>query len=112
MSRSKLKQAFLIDSDAELLISYSDLLLSTRKSSEGLLAFSFREVLPAMTYTERVGSSLRSRGRKGIGKKWLREGGGGVRAFLPVSLSLLPVSLGIPLSGAKTEIACGEMKTK
>ena len=62
-----------------------------------------------MTYTERVGSSLRSRGRKGIGKKWLREGG--VRAFLPVSLSLLPVSLGIPLSGAKTEIACGEMKT-
>ena len=110
LSRSKLKQAFLIDSDAELLISYSDLLLSTRKSSEGLLAFSFREVLPAMTYTERVGSSLRSRGRKGIGKKWLREGG--VRAFLPVSLSLLPVSLGIPLSGAKTEIACGEMKTK
>ena len=72
-----------------------------------------------MTYTERVGSSLRSRGRKGIGKKWLREvgggrwgGGEGVRAFLPVSLSLLAVSLVMPLSGAKTEIACGEMKTK
>ena len=41
----------------------------------------------------------------------VKGGGGGVRAFLPVSLSLLPVSLGIPLSGAKTEIACGEMKT-
>ena len=66
-----------------------------------------------MTYTERVGSSLRSRGRKGygIGKKWLREGGG-FALFLPVSLSLLPVSLEIPLPGAKTEIACGEMKTK
>ena len=89
LSRSKLKQAFLIDSDAELLISYSDLLLSTRKSSESLLAFSFREVLPAMTYTERVGSSLRSRGRKGIGKKWLREGGG---SRFPSSLPLSPAS--------------------
>lgn len=34
--------------------------------------------------------------------------GGGFRAFLPVSLSLLPVSLGTPLPGAKTEIECGE----